>query len=147
MAGTAPLCPPGLAWKRPDLLFDATLGDTAERGWAADIDQVIFHGSFAMEEVVFFHRPSSTAIVCDLIQRFPPQYLTGLKGLLMKLDGLGGERGSTPRDWRTSFLRRTPARVARRTLLGWKPRQLLIAHGICARSNASEIIGEALHWI
>jgi hypothetical protein len=139
--------PPGLARKRRDLRFDGELDDIADPGWAADIDQVIFHGSFAMDEVVFFHRASSTAIFCDLIQRFPPRYLTGWKGLLMKLDGLVGDHGSTPREWRASFLRRAPARAARQKLLNWKPRQLLIAHGKCERANATEIIGEALSWI
>ena len=139
--------PPGLARRRRDLRFDGELGDIAHVGWAADIDQVIFHGSFAMEEVVFFHRASRTAMICDLIQRFPPQYLKGLKGLLMRLDALAGERGSTPRDWRASFLHRKPARAARQKLLDWKPEQLLIAHGECERANAAKIIGEALSWI
>jgi hypothetical protein len=139
--------PPGLARKRRDLRFDGELDDVADAGWAADLDQVIFHGSFAMDEVIFFHHASSTAIFCDLIQRFPPRYLKGWKGWLLKLDGLAGEHGGTPREWRASFLRRAPARAARQTLLDWNPRQLLIAHGKCERANAAEIIGEALNWI
>jgi hypothetical protein len=139
--------PPGLARRRRDLRFDRTLGDTAEPEWARDIDQVIFRGSFAMEEVVFFHRASSTAIFCDLIQRFPPRYLKGWKGALLKIDDLAGEHGSTPREWRASFLHRARARAARRRVLGWKPGQLVIAHGDCARTNATTIIGEALRWI
>ena len=58
--------PPGLAQRKPELRFDAELQDAPEPAWAEDIDQVIFRGSLAMEEVVFFHRESSTAIVCDL---------------------------------------------------------------------------------
>ncbi len=139
--------PPGLARKRSDLQFDGELLDFPDTGWAADIDQVIFHGSFATEEVVFYHRASSTAIICDLIQRFPPEYLRGLKGLLMRLDGLAGERGRTPREWRASFLRRGPARIARQKLLDWKPTQLLIAHGKCERSDAAKTISHALSWL
>jgi hypothetical protein len=59
--------PPGLARKRPDLHFAAELGDAPEPEWTADIDQVIFRGSFAMEEVAFFHRVSRSAIICDLV--------------------------------------------------------------------------------
>ncbi|WP_242528530.1 DUF4336 domain-containing protein [Novosphingobium sp. PY1] len=139
--------PPGLARKRPEMRFDDELADLPPPCWAADIDQVIFRGSFAMEEVVFFHRPSSTAIVCDLIQRFHPPYLRGFKGLLMKLDGLAGQHGSTPREWRASFLRRKPARAARRKLLGWQPQQLLIAHGKCEKANAAKVLEDALSWI
>jgi hypothetical protein len=47
--------PPGLSRRRRDLAFDADLLDAADPGWAKDIDQVLFKGSFAMTEVVFFH--------------------------------------------------------------------------------------------
>jgi len=139
--------PPGLARKRPDLRFDAELGDEPSPAWAADIDQVVFRGSFAMEEVAFFHRASRTVIVCDLIQRFPESKISGWKGVLMRLDGLVGERGSTPREWRASFLRRGPARMARKKVFGWDAERLLIAHGDCAYTEANEIIRAALSWI
>ncbi len=139
--------PPGLAQKKPELRFVAELGDEPDPGWAADIDQVIFRGSFAMEEVVFFHRASRTAIVCDLIQRHPESNMSGWKGMLMRLDGLVGEHGSTPREWRATFLRRGPARAARDNVLGWKADRLVIAHGECAQSEATSIIAKALNWI
>ncbi len=139
--------PPGLAPRRPDLQFDAELGDEPDPAWAADIDQVIIRGSFAMEEVVFFHRESRTAIVCDLIQRHPEAAMSGWKGMLMRLDGLVGDKGSTPREWRASFLRRNKARAAREKVLSWKPDRLLIAHGQCAQTRATEIIDNALGWI
>ena len=73
--------------------------------------------------------------------------MTRLKGTLMRLDGLVGEFGSTPREWRASFLRRGPAREARSRLLSWEPRRLLIAHGACAQENATQILARALAWI
>lgn len=139
--------PPGLARRRPALRFDADLHDEPDSAWASDIDQVIFRGSFAMEEVVFFHRASHTAIVCDLIQRHAEETMTGWKGKLMQLDSLVGEHGSTPREWRMTFLRRGPARAARHKVLGWRPSRLLIAHGKCAQAGATAIIEEALSWI
>jgi len=139
--------PPGLARRKPELRFHADLHDDPDPVWAADIDQVVFRGSLAMEEVVFFHRASRTAIVCDLIQRLPEEEMSGWKGKLMKLDNLVGEHGSTPREWRASFLRRGPARAARQKVLGWKPSRLLIAHGECARTGATAIIEDALSWI
>jgi hypothetical protein len=139
--------PPGLAQKRPDLRFDAELGDDPDPAWKTDIDQVIFRGSLAMEEVAFFHHASRTAIICDLIQRHPDATMTGWKGMLMRLDGLVGEHGSTPREWRASFLRRGKARVAREKVLGWKPERLLIAHGECAQTGATSIIDKALGWM
>ena len=139
--------PPGLMQRKPDLHFDAELGDEPDAAWASDIDQVIFRGSLAMEEVVFFHRASRTAIICDLVQRHPEATMTGWKGMLMRLDSLVGDHGSTPREWRASFIRRKKARAARDKVLGWQPERLLIAHGDCAQTGAATIIERALRWI
>ncbi len=139
--------PPGLAHKIRGLRFDAQLGDEPDPRWAHDIDQVIFRGSLAMEEVVFFHRPSRTAIFGDLIQRFPDAAAEGWKGWLLRLDDLVAPHGSTPREWRMSFLSRGAARAARQTVLNWAPDQLLIAHGECVRGGATDVIAEALRWI
>lgn len=139
--------PPGLARKKPGLRFHAELDDQPHPAWAADIDQVVFRGSFAMQEVVFFHRASRTAIIADLIQRHPESKMSGWKGMLMRIDGLVGEHGSTPREWRASFLRRGPARAARNKVLGWNAERLLIAHGECAQTDATGIIAAALSWI
>lgn len=139
--------PPGLARKKKELHFEAELGEEPDGAWKADIDQTVFRGSFAMEEVVFFHRASRTAIFGDLIQRFPRATATGWKGMLMRFDDLVGPRGSTPREWRLSFLSRKAARAARRKVLEWRPEQLLIAHGECAASGATDIVAASLSWI
>jgi hypothetical protein len=139
--------PPGLARRKPGIRFDEDLADEPDPHWAADIDQVIFRGSFVMEEVVFFHRPSRTALFCDLIQRHPESAMSGWKGLLMKLDGLVGSEGSAPREWRATFLRRKLTRAARDKVLSWNADRLLIAHGECAASGANEIIRRALSWV
>lgn len=139
--------PPGLARKKTAVHFYAELGDEPIPSWQADIDQVIFRGSFAMAEVVFFHRASRTAIIGDLIQRFSDANISGWKGMIMQLGGLVGERGSTPCDWRASFLRRGPARASLQKVLGWNPERLLIAHGSCAQTGAADIIAAALSWI
>ena len=139
--------PPGLARKRTDLHFATQLGDEPDPAWSKDIDQAVFRGSFAMEEVAFFHRASRTAIIGDLVQRFPESTATGWKGLMMRLDGLVGEHGSTPREWRASFLRRAAARKARDKVIRWEAERLLVAHGECAQTGATRILTEALSWI
>jgi len=138
---------PGLARRRPDLRFDAEVGDEADSAWANDIDQTLFRGSLAMTEAAFFHRSSRTAILCDLVQRHEPAQMQSVKGMVMRLDGLVGEHGSTPREWRATFLRRGPARSARAQVLAWKPERLVIAHGACAHENATEILARALAWM
>jgi hypothetical protein len=139
--------PPGLAKKRRDLIFAAELRDEPNSAWAADIDQTVFCGSFALAEVAFFHRASRTAIFGDLVQRHDPAQMRGLKGIVMRLDGLVGEHGSTPREWRATFVRRRIARTALARVLAWNPERLVIAHGACAQRNAKKILARALSWI
>lgn len=139
--------PPGLARKARALHFNGELNDQPDPAWAADIDQVVFRGSFAMAEVAFFHRPSRTVIIGDLIQRFSEASISGWRGMVMRLSGLVGERGGTPCDWRASFVRRSTARAALGKVLAWNPERLLIAHGSCAQTGAARIVATALSWI
>jgi len=139
--------PPGLAKKRPDISFHSELDDTPDPAWAGQIDQVVFRGSFFMDEVVFFHRASSTALVCDLVQRFDAATLSGWRGLAMRADGLVGPNGSTPREWRASWWKRSAGRQALRTALTWKPQRLVIAHGVLPEENGRDALQHGLRWL
>ncbi len=139
--------PPGLAAKKPKLRVDAELGDEPAPAWAGEIDQVVFRGSVLLEEVVFFHRPSRTVIMGDLIERNPAEQFAGWKGAVMRLGGVVGEHGTTPLDWRLSFLSHHAAREARAKILGWNADRLLIAHGTCVETGATKVIADALAWI
>lgn len=138
---------PGLIKKRSDLSFHGELGDEPEAAWAGEIDQVVFRGSFFMEEVVFYHRRSKSALVCDLIQKFDPKTVRGLQGLLMRIDGLVGPEGSTPREWRASFWNRRAARAALRKALDWEVERLVIAHGVWVSKNGGEALRRSLAWL
>ena len=71
---------PGLAAKRADLRFDATLDDVPPDAWAGHIDQVAVRGASWLDEVVFMHRPSGTLLVTDLVFN-----IYGCRGLLTPL--------------------------------------------------------------
>jgi hypothetical protein len=137
---------PGLAKKRDDIDFVATLDDEPVAEWQPEIAHVVVRGS-VMDEVLYFHRPSSTCLVGDLIQRHSEDSFSGWKATVMKLDGMVGEDGSTPREWRATFLNRGPAREALQTALDWEPEHVVIAHGECALENGSEMLRHNLGWI
>ena len=139
--------PPGLAKRRPQIHFHSTLLDTADSAWASEIDQMIFKGSFALEEVVFFHKPSETAIVGDLVLRIEREQAVGLGGLIMRSIGIVGENGKTPLELRATYLRRAQARASRERLLAWQPKQLIVAHGACAERDATSVLNRSLAWI
>lgn len=138
---------PGLVRRRRDLSFAAELGDNPDPAWLGEIDQVIVRGSFVMDEVVFFHRPSRTAILTDLVQRFDPATLHGWRRVMMTLDRLVGPAGSTPREWRLSFWNRTAAHRAKRRIRDWDPQRVIVAHGDWIQANGRAVLERALKWM
>lgn len=139
--------PPGLREKRKDLHFAAVLDDEAPAAWEDQIDVMTVEGSLAVTELFFFHRPSRTCLVGDLIQKHNPGAMSLWQRLLMKADGLLGPNGSTPREWRLTFTDRKRARAALERVLAWNPERLLIAHGTCAESNGAEVLARSLAWL
>jgi hypothetical protein len=139
--------PPGLRKRRKALAFDAELSDTPDPLWAADIDQILVRGSFAMTEVVFFHRASGAAIFADLIQNFPRDYYKGWRGLLARLGGIVQPNPGAPRDWRASFANRSAARAALARILAWPIERVLIAHGEVVSANGAAFVRQAFGWL
>lgn len=136
--------------KVPDLRFQEALQDTPPAEWLTDIDQAWFRGSFAMDEIVFLHRASSTAFVADLIQAFDDAFLRkhwGWWRLLARLDGLTERQATAPLEWRLSFINREPARRARDKVLNWNCQRVLIAHGQWPRANGNAFLAKSFRWL
>jgi hypothetical protein len=136
--------------KRSDLCFREALRDSPPPEWFPDIDQAWFRGSFAMDEIVFLHRPSATAIVADLIQTFSDQFLRkhwGWFRFLARLDGLTEDQACAPLEWRLSFINRAPARRARDKVLSWKCRRVIVAHGEWPRANGHAFLAKSFRWL
>ncbi|WIM09093.1 DUF4336 domain-containing protein [Enhydrobacter sp.] len=142
--------PPSTIRKRPELVFHGALGDEPPAEWLPDIGQAWFRGSFAMDEIVFCHRPSATAIVADLIQTFSPEFLReewGRWSFLARLSGLTRDQGKAPIDLRLSFIDRAPARAARDKVLGWHCERVVVAHGEWIRSNGHAQLAKSFSWL
>jgi hypothetical protein len=137
---------PGLPAKRRDLRFESVLNDTAPAAWSADIDQVEMGGSWALNEIVFLHRKSRTAIFADLIENFRPGWFKGWKGWLAKLDGIVMPDGGAPREWRLTFAKKT-ARAAMARILAWQPEQVVMAHGEMTRTDGTAFIRKSFRWL
>ena len=69
----------------------------------------------------------------------------------MKVDGMVGEKGSTPKEWRFVFWAYGLLPEARKQLNivldQWQPEKLIIAHGDNANSDAVQVIDQCLPWI
>jgi hypothetical protein len=136
--------PPGLRRKRPDLAFDADLGDAAPPPWPAGLDLLVIRGSRIMEEVVFLHRPTRTLLVGDLCEHFgrdsPP--LTRLVARIARMY----ERPCMPPDWRLSFRDREATRASFTRLLAWDFERVILAHGRLIGAGAHAIFEREYVW-
>jgi hypothetical protein len=119
----------GVEAKRPDLHFDALIGNDPPALWAGQMDQVII-GNRIMREVVFLHRASRTLVVTDLIENFQddtPGTNRMLRGTI-KLLGMWGSPHPAP-ELRWFTMHRKAAREALAKILAWDFDRIVLAHG------------------
>jgi hypothetical protein len=139
---------PGLAKsaKRP-LAVDAVLGDVAPPAWRAEIEQVLIAGGL-LSECVFFHRPSRTVILTDLIENFEAARVKSpLLRWIMRLAHVTDPHGSAPYDMRMSFLRhRAGLRAGVTRILAWDARQVILAHGRWYGHDGARELARAFAW-
>jgi len=137
--------------KRPDLQFAGTLTEEAPLEWGEEIAQFWFRGSFAMDEIVFFHRPSSTAIIADLSENFSAEFLCEhwrpWQRLLARLWKITVGHGYAPLELRLSWLNRSVAREALAAMLALNPRRVVMAHGEWQRDNGRVYLEQAFAWL
>lgn len=117
---------PGFDRKRPDLKPDAVLGGALPEAWGDAIDAVLLEGMPALNETVFFHRPSRTLIVTDLVFNFGRP--TGWAGLFCRLNGIYGK--VTPsRVYRSAIKDKAAFGRSVGRLLEWDFERVVLAHG------------------
>lgn len=129
--------------------FDRSLEDNAPSDWSEEINQLIFKGSRALEEVVFFHKASRTLILTDLIENFEPKRTSNLFWkAIYKLAGIAYPDGKTPIDLRLSFFgQKAQARECYDRMLSWQPEKIILAHGRWYDSNGTEELKRAFKWL
>lgn len=137
--------------KHRDLPFRPPLTDEPPAPWARQIDQCWVRGSFTMDEIVFFHRPSRTAILADISQNFSSRWLrdnwASWQRPIAYLSDIVEDKGSAPFDWRLTFIGRKPLREAKAKILGWNPQKVVMAHGEWQANDGREFLARAFEWM
>lgn len=143
--------PSSMIRRRPDLTFAAPLEDRPPEAWLGVIDQCWFRGSFALDEIVFFHLEARAVIVADLIQAFDEGFLVAhwprWARPLARFGGITSSDPQAPIDLRLSFLDRSSARRARDKILAWDCERVVIAHGLWPRENGQAFLRRAFAWL
>ncbi|QSQ22605.1 DUF4336 domain-containing protein [Pyxidicoccus parkwayensis] len=119
--------PAALRRKRPDLRIDLELGDAPDAGWAGVIDQAFIRGMPKVDEVLFFHRPSRTALVTDLAFNFHRADSWLLRAYL-KLSG-GWQRLATTLTARALMKDKAAVRASLDKVLAWDVERVVVCHG------------------
>lgn len=126
---------PHLNTKIPNISF-SVLGEQLYEKWRGDIDlHVVALGSFT--EVVFFHRPSQTLIVTDLMQNFEARRVqSALVKMLLILGGATGPNGRPSIEIRlAALLHRAALRRGVEQMLAWEPAGIILSHGQCYQTG------------
>ena len=99
-----------------------------------------------MTEVVFFHRPTRTLVLTDLIENFEPAKLTRLQSVLVWCGGILDPHGSMPRDMRLTYPK-SVLRAAVETMIAWNPQRIILAHGRWYRGAGVDELRRAFDWL
>ena len=116
--------------------------------WAGVIDQLLIVGD-RLTEAVFFHRPSRTLILTDLIENFETDHIRSwFYRKLISWSGAADPDGKAPIDMQLSFYRwREPLRAAVEKMIAWKPQRIILAHGRWYDKNAEAELRRAFRWV
>jgi hypothetical protein len=138
---------PGLAGKIKAVPLDGELSETPDALWRGEIDQVPVRGNLITTEVVFFHRRSRTAIFTDLLQNFTPEWFSGWRRVVARLDGMISAEAKMPRKFKLAFRDRAAARRDLSIILDWPAERVLMAHGTPVLTNGREALARAFSWL
>ena len=132
---------PGLEEKKPGLAM-TTLAPAAPPEWAGQLDQVFMAGVPLLNETVFFHRASGSAIFTDLCQiwRGP---LGWKETLFARLTGVRNTL-TVPRSIRLMIKDREALRSSALQVLAWPVQRVLVAHNSVVEDDAHAALRKAL---
>jgi hypothetical protein len=137
--------PARLAVKRPDLRIDAPLGQTPA-DWSGEIATMVIDTRIT-SEAVFFHHLSRTAIFTDLLQQLPPDWFTGWRKVIARLDLMTSPEPAVPRKFRLAVKNRQALCVQIEKLFALTPEALIFAHGPCIKTGATALLRRSFSWV
>jgi hypothetical protein len=131
---------PGIETKRPDLEFDWLLGDRSPDAWAGILDQVLIRGNRYIGEVAFFHRPSKTLLLVDLIENFTDQTpnVNWVLELWWKAVFRMWDHPKPAPEYQIGWQDKAAARKSLQKILHWDFDKIVLAHGDLIEKHAKE---------
>lgn len=128
--------------------IDKVLADEAPGTWASDLTQVVVPGGFGFREVAFFHRPSATLLLTDLVLNLEPRKMPLLLRPFLRLAGMTAPHGMPPPYVRFVVkLRKSAAAAAAKRLIAMQPKRVVFAHGAWFERDGTAALKASLRWL
>jgi hypothetical protein len=128
------LAAPGLAVKRSEIAGLQTLTADSLNTWAPELEALVFEGMPSVNETIWFHRPSRSLIVTDLLQWFQGDLSWGMRLWVWMM----GVRDSmaVPRHVHFLIKDKPAARRSAELLLQWPFERVIVAHNSVIEQDA-----------
>ncbi len=136
---------PGIERKRPEIDFDWFLADQPPENWADTLDQVLVRGNKYIWEVAFFHKPSRTLLLVDLIENFTdrtPNVNWQLK-LWWKVVFHMWDHPKPAPEYQLGWKDKAAASKSLKRILDWDFERIIVSHGDMIDKDAKVIAREA----
>jgi hypothetical protein len=127
--------------------FECTALDRESRyPWDPVVSTVLVPGRY-MTEAEFFHHPTRTLVLTDLIENFEASRInSAFMRFLTWVGGVRDPHGSMPRDMRMTF-QQQQLKAAIEKMIDWNPERIVIAHGRWYDRNGRAELIRAFHWL
>lgn len=138
------LCP-GLERKRPDIKFDWILGNRPDPRWGGILEQLVIQGTRIIWEVAFFHRPSKTLVLVDLLENIGDDYRHKV-GLQLRLWWLVFRMWNNPKaapEYQVGWGNKNLVKQGLNKILAWQADRVIIAHGENIEANVNAVLSSA----
>ncbi|HEV7254340.1 MAG TPA: DUF4336 domain-containing protein [Mesorhizobium sp.] len=151
--------PDALTWAAPGLRdrapvrksgvrLDRDLGEAAPEAWAGEIEQVVVPGGGGFAELAFFHKPTRSLVLTDLVLNLEPRKLPLAMRPLAYVTGITAPGGRAP-----IYLRKIVraegerARAAARRLVALGPERVIFTHGKWFEQDGAARLRRSLSWL
>lgn len=132
------LAPPGLPERRPDLDFDAVLGEAPEPGWEGELELAVTGGNVFFAEALLLHRRSRTLLVADLVENIRREHTTATGLLLARLFGVPARPVASP-EFRLYTHDAERAAAALAVARRWDFERIFLCHGTLVEEDAGAV--------
>jgi hypothetical protein len=143
---------PGLRARPPviksGIRIDKDLTDAGPLDWGGVFELVFIDGAGGFHEVEFFHKPTKTLILTDIIQNLEASKIPPFMRPLLRMAGVVAPHGRAPVYLRASLYKhRMSVGSAVVKMFAFQPARVVFAHGKWFDTDAVASMRRSLNWL